>query len=226
MSTKRKCKIFINDVDLMLHNSTQLADTISGKMYVTMVDADVPDERSTSEYFINTARPKEEHLGIWSDRFKGSLKSHNQYAKLNKDIKVASGNFIKSINGGKGKKAIGCFIAVFDKQKISFEVHYNSPKLFYVEDIVTKHNIHNQRETELLTLSEGRTDIASLFPVTQSKAKVRRRTNSKLTLQDEDDILHSLKMGNKQKDIAARFQVSQPIISKLKAKFTSQGLLK
>ncbi|MFA0038201.1 hypothetical protein AB4423_15975 [Vibrio chagasii] len=227
MSTKRKCKIFINDVEVLIQNSKQSADTVSGKMYVTMTDIDVPDEKSTSGYFINTARPMTDCLDVWLQRFKGSLKSHREYAKLNKDIKVATGNIIKTINAGdKGKKAIGCFIAVFDKQKISFEVHYNSPKLFYVEDVVTKHNIHNQRETELLTLSEGNTNIASLFPVTQSKATVRRRTNSKLTLQDEEDILHALKMGNKQKDIAARFQVSQPIVSKLKAKFTSQGLLK
>ncbi|WP_198596912.1 hypothetical protein, partial [Vibrio sp. 10N.261.52.A1] len=112
MSTKRKCKIFINDVEVLIQNSKQSADTVSGKMYVTMTDIDVPDEKSTSGYFINTARPMTDCLDVWLQRFKGSLKSHREYAKLNKDIKVATGNIIKTINAGdKGKKAIGCFIA-------------------------------------------------------------------------------------------------------------------
>jgi len=226
----RTTKIFINDSDNFINGNTQYKDTISGSLFTTLQDDDVLSDCLRTQYHLNTARPLFEQLGEWKDRYIGSLSSNKKHAALCKDVKVVAGNIIQPINNGNGKKFKGCFIATFDNDKIVFEVHYSTKKIFYVDDIIVgNRNQYNQIETDLLTLAEGPIPTRSVFKQAESlKKDVRRRKGAKLTLQDEDDILHALTIGGKantQANIANRFGVSRQAIGKLKNRFKADGLL-
>ena len=231
--TKRTTQIYINDAENLINNSIQHKGTVAGYFNVMLEDEDT-NETTTIKHFINTARPLMEHMGVWSARFKGSMASFNAYAKLCENVSVTVGNIVKPINGGKGKKHIACFIAVFDNNKVFFEVHYPVAKgIFYVTDVVIGRNDNNQLVTDLLTMSVGNGDVSQVFAQTVSE-KDCRRIGSKLTLQQEDDILHRLQMAakggaakkaNTQANIAISMNVSQQAIGKLKARFTKEGLL-
>lgn len=227
----RTSKIFINDAETFIGDGpSQYADTISGSLFNNYQDSEVSGDCVQTQYYLNTARPLSNQLYDWQDRFLGSLKSFRNHAALCKDTKVATGNIIESINNGKGTKFKGCFIALFDKNKILFEVHYNAMKLFYVDDVImAERSTYNQLQTDLMVLKTGSTDPNNVFAqLDELKEVTHRRAGSKLTLQDEEDILHFLTMGtkaNSQRNIAARYSVSQQTISKLKKQFIEKGLL-
>lgn len=228
---KRTTKIFINSKDTVFDNNVQFKDTVSGYLIVTL-HSNFTTESLSTQYYINTARPQKDQLGVWGDRFDGTLSSYRKYAKICDGVKIAAGNIVKPINNGTGRKFVACFIAVFNNDKIYFNIHYPTEiGVFYVDDVIIGKNMHDQYETDMLDVQDGNGDISEVF---QPISVVKKHGSSALTYIQESEVLHRLQLAeqggehkkqNSQKLIAESMNVTQPVISKLKARFKKEGLL-
>ncbi len=232
----RTTKIFINDIDTTHKDKhggeyIRFADTISGYVLTQYTDEADPLFTKAERYFINTTQPLTDNIINYKRSYLARFKDHKEVAKRN-GATVAAGNINKRINKGKGTKTAACFIAVFDDDKCSFEIHYPTGAIFYTTHVEFIKNEENQRESDYKEMTDQEYDLQALFP-----AKViptaRRREGATLSYQDEQAILKYLQ-NNKtlpkaqrvtQKALAKSFKVSSPYISKLKKQWKAEGKL-
>ncbi|SGY90308.1 hypothetical protein [Moritella viscosa] len=226
----RTTKIFINDHNTEIDKTTFLAGTISGYMTITLQDEDDVTAISTQQYFINTTQPTLDILSYWRAGYIGRYESYKAYYKAEfENVQIKRGNIVKSINGGKGKKVVACWIAAYDKDILAFEVHYPSGGIFRATDIHMGVNHLEQRATDSIPCNKITDDLAQypLVAMSTPKEKVtHRRKGMKLSIEDEAAILDLLKNSNiKQKAIAERFGVKPSYITNKKTKWKNEGKL-
>ncbi|EJB1786922.1 hypothetical protein MUC14_002778 [Vibrio parahaemolyticus] len=232
----RTTKIYINTRDTEVGSTTQRAATISGYMNVTLTDEYDPTISVVKKYHINTTRPKDEKLGHWRAGFLGRLASYKSYYKSEfENVKVKTGNIVEDRglvgdgNGGKKriKKTVACWIAAYDEKVLAFEVHYPTGAIFRTTDVVVNTNDLGQRETDFLDCEIATDETINTFVVMAERKQStrRKRSDSKLSIQDEETMLQMMKQKYKQKDIAAHFGITQPMVSKMKKHFKQQGQL-
>lgn len=220
--TRTLTKVFINDYDTQIGNALYFKDTLTGyvRTYIKHPHSGV---EAVEQYRITTARPKVEVLGDWDHAYLGFLRSFKKYYKNNfKNAKVSSGNIIIDRDGLKGPKAIACWMAAYDKKVLTFQIHFATGRVFQTTDVCIGVNTNDQRETEFLScIEKGEKDSY----VELATRQIQRRKGGKLTQEQEAEIRQLIRDKEKLKDIAARYGVTQPYISKLKKQFLEDGLL-
>lgn len=227
----RTTKIYINVQDTAVGDTTQLADTISGYMKVTLTDEYDETINVVKQYYINTTRPADENLGHWRNGYLGRLASYKSYYKSEfENVKIKAGNIVEdkgAADGKRYKKTVACWIAAYDEKVLAFEIHYPTGAIFRTTDVNIATNNLFQRETDWLQCDKVADETQSDFVVMAERKQStrRKRSDSKLSIQDEEVMLQMMKQKYKQKDIATHFGITQPMVSKMKKHFKELGQL-
>jgi hypothetical protein len=236
MSTQRTTKIYINDQDTIIGQSTKKAGTLSGYVYITTIlDEEVPDQVAKCQYRITTTTPDTKVLNDWDSMFNGAVESYKKhYSKNYEGVSIKCGNIVQERNlqlGIMRDVNVACWVAAYDQNVIAFQIHYPSGAIFQSHDVAMSTNANGQRECDIVTATKTTFDPSIKMTVLKGGEKTHRREGSKLSFSDEAEILRCLqdKKAGKSKItgalLATQYQVSKMAISKLKSRFEAEGKL-
>ncbi|USE39531.1 helix-turn-helix domain-containing protein [Endozoicomonas sp. SCSIO W0465] len=225
-------KLYINADDTEINGHTYRKDTITGFINLTIGIDGVPLLDETTTLYVNTTTELKNDrlntiLGAWSYGFKGRLKSTQLFYKSHyENVVVVSGTVTKDINGGKGKKAIGCWMAAYDKQILVFELHLADGSIRRVtQDDLFDTNSHNQKESDFLEFVVIDNTLDTNISIQMSKAKTDKKVTGRFTDDHRAEILGYMKKGAKDSQLAKLYGKNRSTMKRLRDKFKKEGKL-